>query len=400
MAKRDGRLIIHIGAGKCGSSALQSALSMTPCIQDRNGAQFRYAAWAKRGRNSGRLVSDRALTRAAQLSRYGYASAPSASNPDELLAFLAALSKDHSKTDHNFIASHESWVQNLGILSNALAETKQVEAVAFVRPPIPWLNSAYWQWAHWAGTTFPRWVSKQGFWNMGPHLEDWSNHFGSRLTVRPAGHDIVSTFYDILDVDQTAPPSNSFQASNTSSPRVLLRVLFRNKHLRSSAHDGSIEFVLARWCDFSGLSKPWAVSPVALKRLHLQYEPLVKRFFDTFPDCAELAKDDPNWLSPVETLMERCEASLDDGKSTHIEELQLLGQRLQAGILRLGQALHDSRLADQLGEVAPQTEDRLDLEKRAVHLIEKLSQLDREHRIRSVLRTKWLSAFRRWLPIQ
>ena len=68
-------MILHIGAPKCGSSALQTVLSMTPDLQDRSGNAYRYTA-VQTSLGAYEVRYGRALTRSAQSSSYGYATWP------------------------------------------------------------------------------------------------------------------------------------------------------------------------------------------------------------------------------------------------------------------------------------------------------------------------------------
>ena len=381
MVKRKGRLLIHIGAGKCGSSAIQSALSQTPRIVSADGETINYVSWWKTHEDSGRLLYGRKLSRATRFSKHGYSSAPGNNEPNQVGLFFDAIKQSRRLRTASSIVSHESWIQDAQLITSHTADFEQVNALAFVRPPIPWLNSAYWQWGHWSGFNFPKWNKVRGKWNMSEHLGQWADQLGGHLTVRPAGKDVFEGLNDFVCAKPEAQLKSIDKGTNQSSPRALLRVLFRNRHLRPSAHDGSIEFVLSRWCDFSGLAPAWAVTPNALSMLAKRYDPIIKSFFDAFPDCAARCENDPNWLTPEENLMERCEANLDDGKDRYVEELQILCERLSDGLRYAGSKV---RGKTDLGDTefdGWSTEDIAVLEQRAVYLIELIRAIDERYRL-------------------
>jgi hypothetical protein len=354
-----------------------------------SGETINYVSWWKTNEASGRLLYGRKLPRTTRLLEHGYSSAPGVAEPNQVRLFFDAIKKNRRLRAESVIVSHESWIQDAQLITSQTAEFEQVDALAFVRPPIPWLNSAYWQWGHWSGFNFPKWSNVPGKWNMSDHLGTWAEQLDGHLTVRPAGKDVFEGLNDFVSAKPEAQLKPIDKGTNQSSPRTLLRVLFRNRHLRSSAHDSSIEFVLSRWCDFSGLAPAWAVTPNALSRLAKRYDPIVKRFFEAFPDCAARCESDPNWLTPEENLMERCEASLDDGRETYVEELQILCERLADGLRYVGSKVRVRTVLEDTDFGHWATEDTGVLEERAVELIELIRALDERYRLGVLAHVKW-----------
>lgn len=119
----------------------------------------------------------------------------------------------------------------------------------------------------------------------------WSRIPNLRLTVRSQRPDVVAKFAALYDL-----PLQAEQQTNTAAPAILTGVLLRNRSFRPSGHEGSIEFVVGRWCPPVPGRKLWAIlsrhvqalRPVRLAALETLGEVLAPE------DMADLLSD-PRW---------------------------------------------------------------------------------------------------------
>lgn len=267
---RSQEMLLHIGAPKCGSSALQTALSQQPVIQPNDPSAPTYVYWAYSGLSG--LLEGRALQNVARNSPFGYANADGLGNPKgnaRPIAALAAALQDiqHSATPGEIpILSAEPWIGHSGRFSKALNSIESppsITAMAYVRPPATWANSAWWQWGAWIGSEQNEWLkgrSKPTSWAS--RLRNWPSVCAIKtVNAYMADRDIVAHFYERLGA-----PLPKRKPVNSTLSHDLLQFLLRNRAFRPSAHTAQVEFVLARHVSFSG-PKP----PFALNREVLQY---------------------------------------------------------------------------------------------------------------------------------
>ncbi|SEP09091.1 hypothetical protein SAMN04490248_12416 [Salinihabitans flavidus] len=293
---RDITCILHIGAPKCGSSALQSALSAQPDLSDETGQKYRYTVY-RADVGQGRVLSGRSLRLAARTSPYGYASWPNIPGKETPGAFWAAMRRtvaDGHRRGYVPILSNEGWIAHAEAFAAHFpdASERRIEVIAFVRPPLEWLNAAYWQWGVWSGLSFDVWLSRPAIrYRLGEQLEAWSRVPGVRLRVQTAKQDVTGAF-----AGQFGLALESGQAKNASAPPALIGFLLRNRRFRPTAHDSAVEFVFQRWCRVTTAHGLWGFKPRQVQRIRADLRADVDRLLAAVsPVDAEALLTDPRW---------------------------------------------------------------------------------------------------------
>jgi hypothetical protein len=265
----DPALILHIGAPKCGSSALQTALTAQPDVMTADGRRLRYAILRQIGARY-RHVQGGMLSRAAALSPYGYLSCPNFGrtvDADALIAALSSVFRSGQEGGWVPVLSCEGWINHPGQFARLLEGLgyPPVQVIAFLRPPVEWVNAAWWQWGVWSFPHVAAW-QKRGLltYRFADDLELWQQIPNVRLDIRRARPDVVQKFSDL-----TAAPLHDHPQSNASPPASLIGFLLRNRRFRPTPHDARAEFVFQRWCppvagEPGGL---WALNPQQIRDL-------------------------------------------------------------------------------------------------------------------------------------
>lgn len=253
------QLILHIGAPKCGSSALQSALSQTPEPVTATGRRLRYTAWRQIGR-MGHVLYGADARMMGLRSAYGYANWPNIRAGDvdaPIFAGLARARRAGLRRGFVPVASSEGWIHRAHVFGIHLARWgyPPVEVVAFLRPVVDWTNAAFWQWGVWHVPTLDDWMRQAHMpYRFAQELEGWSRIPNVRLRFARARPDAVARFADWQQI--ALPPA---PAHNASSSPALIGVLLRNRRLRPNGHEAAAEFVVQRWCPAVPGRRLWAV---------------------------------------------------------------------------------------------------------------------------------------------
>lgn len=257
------RLILHVGSAKCGSSALQTALSAQTRLTAPNTPGLVYAALhARRG-----LLHGPDLVAVAQSQSFGYESSSFAQDLRDMDCFYR--DKTLANNDH-VILSNEGWFSNFNMMAksgflDALGVSFGVFAV--VRPQIEFVNSGWWQWGAW--DKFPSletWSARQAtLWHS--HLRKWQRHPAcTGITVRLMSRDIVGDFFDAYGLTPE-PELPRGQTSNVSLPGEVLRLFQRHPDLRQGRP--VIDFVLSKFV-LGTQPTPWVVNPDLAEKLVTQ----------------------------------------------------------------------------------------------------------------------------------
>jgi len=260
--------VLHIGAGKCGSSALQTMLSQHPVLGDEQSSRMRYAAINK----DGMLFHGSALTHKAQGTPWGYLSTVN-------VGLLASLADSHVRklsdelhsicgNSERLLLSNEGWINEYKVFKESDLLTRlglKVTVVVYVRPPVEWLNSAWWQWGAWSGVGLDQWLNNQlAMVRWHDMISPWlSLQNVEKVTVRLLPSDVISDFCDVMNL-----PRMPSERSNRGLPGTLLRIFQRHRDLRTSPHDSAGDFVFAKYLGhLTNDPTPWVMGPYRIRKI-------------------------------------------------------------------------------------------------------------------------------------
>lgn len=328
----ENRILLHVGAPKCGSSALQMALSAAPELATADGRVLSYKGLRLRGGGTGwKRLSGRWLRLAAARSVHGYVSWP---NPpkDRPDAPYAALDRLWARAGRRVpVVSNEGWISQAERFAAVLPHwfeagaPTRVEICAFARPPLDWLNAAYWQWGVWSGRSFEDWLGGMGMpYRLGAALSAWAALPNTR--VRPSlARDVLGAFETAQGVTLPRPANR-----HAALPPAMAGFLMRNRRYRVDPHDNATEFVFQRWCRVAGAPRLWAIAPNHVQMLRQAVRADLEMLFALLPEEeAEAARADPRWTSeqPYHELLRRGRSRLNDP-----EEMAQLYRALVEGV--------------------------------------------------------------------
>lgn len=291
------QLLLHIGSNKCGSSALQTALSQHRQWTDRQGRTIAYAGLDE----NGTLLHGDALGAATARSLRGYTAAP---HPQHLARFTTArlreLSRQFAAVEADtLIVSHEAWRSHGPTLRDHLlpAFPVPITAVIYVRPQVSYLNAGWWQWGAWQDVPLAEWIHQRI-----PDIQWHESIVAFQETtgiedvrIRLLPREIVGDFFELLDAD---PPQRASRPINSGLSPALLRLFQRHRRrLRPGPHASGIDFVLSRHLPQS-VSSPWVLEQQMVQFIVEQSEESNRsllRILD--PEQAAIMQSDPRWWS-------------------------------------------------------------------------------------------------------
>lgn len=387
-------LILHIGAPKCGSSTLQTALTQMPDMTGMDGSKFRYVSTLVQGGPAAKVpftltpLYGAALTRVGMRSPYGYTCCPNVADALMVGKFSktvrTALANGLAK-NHIPILSNEGWIHRHADFAHILKSlgNPRVDVTAFLRPPVEWLNASYWQWGVWSAPSLNAWMNRANMtYSFGMDLAAWSEIPNVRLQVYPSKPDIVAHFAGLYGL-----PLISGTQSNRSSPPALIGFLLRNRRFRPSAHQPATEFIFQRWCTKLDTRQPWAVGSAQV----LGFRPTVRdniaalRAILPPEDCDRLFAE-PRWQAekPYHDELLSGPTPLDA-----VADLPALFASIQGGIANAGGEILDCT-------PVPENGDLFDWDVRLCAAMDRLIAADKQVRLRHASLSPRQKIMQRW----
>ena len=156
--------------------------------------------------------------------------------------------------------SCEGWINHSQLFDNLILKdlpSNSVEVVLYIRPPLDWLNSAWWQWGAWSGVEFEKWVRNSIRHVLWARLEKAWNEIRAinKVRVRLATNDVLKDFGKITKTKLMSSP-NLISGANS----LYLRVLQNIPELRPNPHASEIDFHFYKWDHNSPSKTPWLIS--------------------------------------------------------------------------------------------------------------------------------------------
>lgn len=290
--------VLHVGGPKCGSSSLQSVLSSAPDLLGADGQRYAYLCLEE----SGAVTRGQTLRTKARSSVFGYLSSADIAPGADARARFATLGPEISRLSAQGVVpvlSSEGWINRGSLFRNQqLLERAGMTAhvVIFVRPPLDWLNSAWWQWGAWVDVSVERWIAvntpaAQWAWM----INLWKSLPGvAKVSIRLTHSDVVGQFFDLLGLPGGAP-----QRLNTGLSPDLLYFLRRNRRYRPGPHDSQVEFALSRWMPAQTGGTPWILPPDLVKTTLAKVRPQSGKLLELVdPHEKQLIRTDKRWWTP------------------------------------------------------------------------------------------------------
>lgn len=288
-------LVLHIGAGKCGSSSLQASLSAQPVLHGADGRTYEYFAII----GGGKVLRGNDITANARSSIHSYTSSIDLGAPQNAAHIAQGLKTILAFEGENIpLLSNEGWVNRPKVFAEEIIPHLgrcDIRAILYIRPPLDWLNSAWWQWGAWTGLDFETWAtasSRHILWARLVRLWHEMDNV-SQVDIRLATTDVVADLGGVLKAD--LPKA---EIANSSSDRLYLRMLQRHRVLRPDPHQSALDFVFGKWAPGPKEPTPWVIpedfGTQVLEKARPNYETLLRR---VSPEIAQQIKDDPRWWS-------------------------------------------------------------------------------------------------------
>lgn len=304
------KIYFHIGMGKTGSSALQSYLAVNAIPKTINKERLVYVTINESGSC---LYGDTLINKLSNktghfkgLFRVIASEKDVFENKNNLITLRRDIQKIFDK-GLTPIISQEGWAwdykafakNNFFNLLNCSAHL-----IAYVRPQIDWLNSAWWEWYAWNPKyNTPLDVIKSrgfAFLNWGEIISRWKTVPGvENMSIRLHCNDIVSDFLSVVGVNnkKIKKKANSFVgAPNTGLSPLLIKLFLRSNNLNSTDSRYK-QKILASHLQFAG-RPPWVINNDLAKLIIENTKESNSSLVNLLdPDLSTLMEKDDRWWS-------------------------------------------------------------------------------------------------------
>lgn len=326
------KIYIHIGFGKTGSSSIQSFLSFNPNLgMSGLHEKLLYCCF----NNDGGISFGKELSNLAMNSPLKYTS----SSPE--VACFTNLTKTRDQLDKIFSAgytpifSQEDWGRRSSEFKNANFFSTlgcSAHVIAYVRPQVEWLNSAWWQWFAWIneftkpgdiidawGYSFILWADQIAKWKTVPNVEG--------MEVRLQTSDVVADFMALLKI-QNNPGIIFPERTNISLSPTLIKLLLRFPEIRN-VHSAEVDVILSNLLKFEGQT-PWIIDWELIDKIinatHADNQRLLGMLDE---NSRKLMANDPRWWD-AGSYSNRTLYTMPDLKLSEQELFDIVGQAIPA----------------------------------------------------------------------
>lgn len=247
---------IHIGVDKCGSSSLQRYLSINGQFLNNKNRLIEYKCLTK----NGILTSDK-IKFLVNKKNKDYLSSMGLKDilnyEENYFYSLFKKNKVIISDESDQIYSCEGWYRGLkkieffNRISNGFKSStyNKLIFIAFLRSPVLWINSAWWQWGAWEShnkNSFDRWLQRV-IKNV-----NWYDHFKNfdsfkknhQLILKPIREDILKDFSSLLEfkgkinypgrLNRGLPPEILKLYLDYPRVRFIMKKIFNKKKLTSN----------------------------------------------------------------------------------------------------------------------------------------------------------------------
>lgn len=245
------KIFLHIGHGKCASSSIQQYFS-------NNHTQDGFAYGCLR--EDGSIEVGEGLKNKAKIEPTGYQNSidfKKIDSKDWKLNLLKSIDVLSSEFD-SLLMSNETWNWELdNEIFKFIVDSFYVEIIYIVRPPVQWINSAWWQWGNWGKEGLDSFVNKNlaKLW-----LENYNKmqSFGKigKIHLLSLNSNIME---DVLNILRLKASYDKSKVTNGASSRELLSFMSMNRELRKGPHDSAKEFILNKYLKYRSRSD-WVLS--------------------------------------------------------------------------------------------------------------------------------------------
>ena len=317
------KIILHVGAGKTGSSALQKYLSLRTEPLIGGDVHYEYCAVEPDGSI---LRQEQVRSKAVRTAMRSLSSARDLSTVDASRFADGLRQLEQARIIPIF--SQERWLKeptrsnDLTCLEAATA----IEIVAYLRPQAEWFNSGWWQWWAWDSRVrkpedaLDLWPENLMHW--GHFLRLWSKVPNVTIRARLAKRDIVGDFLGLLAI----PAEHQVEIVNQSMSERLIRLYRAVPGFRQRA-GGELDAILSRYMKNAGKT-PWILTPEMIERIIAETKE-TNELLLSFLDAAQQdeMRADPRWWDPS-AFADRVPVPLDELQMDSQEAAQFLAQVL------------------------------------------------------------------------
>lgn len=266
------RILLHVGAPKCGSSALQKFLSFNPILETTSGIRYFYLA---RDPVTGKIISGKKLPYMAKSCVTGYLNLGNGNLRDHFdnLNLSEKYGFDPEK-DILVVSSEWFFFCNHTVDADRFIRTffkgyhVFVDLLIYIRPQVQLINSGWWQWAAWGNSTIDEYIElcTTDWHAYEPLIKKYKEvPYVKNTFVRLLPKDIVSDFCYLFQIPCSR--NTHSQVINKSLPGILLRLYQKHPSLRPNEHASEIDFALEKYLGDIDSPTPWVLSPMHVAKI-------------------------------------------------------------------------------------------------------------------------------------